>query len=342
MEIFPWQSELWGSLMSIRQRMPHALLLQGRAGTGKVQFASTLAQSLLCDTPTANGIACGACPSCGWFLQGNHPDFRLLEPEDAADSDAEDGGEQEGAKETKSRKKHRIAVHQVRALGDFFNLSTHRQGLRIVLLHPAESLNPASANALLKMLEEPPPATLFILVTHQPQLLLPTIRSRCNKVTMPPPSRQMAEQWLAAQGIQDCSQRLAYVGGSPLAAVSSDEETEARRQTLFGLLGQGGKLDPFAASALCSKDGMAEVIASLQKWGYDLLAAKLSRQVRYHVRLAASMQALAKSVDLAKLLGFQRALGEARGYAQHPLNAELQLESLLIQYIRMFPSQSRA
>lgn len=322
--------------MSMRQRMPHALLLQGRAGTGKAQFASFLAQSLLCDTRSVNDFACGICHSCGWFQQGNHPDFRLLETEDVVDGETDGNEGQESTKNTKSRKKGQIAVHQVRALGDFFGLSTHRQGLRIVLISPAESLNPAAANALLKMLEEPPPATLFILVSHQPQRLLPTIRSRCNKIVMRTPDKSMAEAWLTTQGVQDAAQRLAYAGGSPLAALVADEEMEGRRQTLFGLLSQGRKLDPIAVAALCSKDGMTDIILALQKWVYDLLRTKLVGDVRYHPLSVVSMQALAKSVDLSRLLGFQRALGEAQKLAQHPLNMELQLESLLIQYTRMF------
>lgn len=326
--------------MGMRQRMPHALLLQGRAGIGKTEFARALAQALLCDTPSTDGFACNSCQSCGWFLQGNHPDFRLLEPEDAAEGGSGagvgDDDERDTSRDIKPRKNNQITVHQVRALSDFFNLSTHRQGLRIILLHPAESLNPASANALLKMLEEPPPATLFVLVSSQPERLLPTIRSRCNKMTMLPPTRRLAEDWLASQGIQDFSQRLAYAGGSPLTAATGDEELELRRQQLIMFLEQGGRLDPLVAAAGCARDGVTEAVIALQKWGYDLLTMKLAGQVRYHQRLAASMQALAKSVDLGRLLDYQRLLGEARKLAQHPLNAELQLENLLIQYIRLF------
>jgi DNA polymerase-3 subunit delta' len=344
MGIYPWQSDIWRNFMSMRQRMPHALLLHGRAGTGKVEFAHAFAQALLCDTPTVDGFACGTCPSCGWFVQGNHPDFRLLEPEEApeggADTGAGEDSRAEPVKEAKSRKKSQIAVHQVRALGDFFGLSTHRQGYRIVLLHPAESLNPASANALLKMLEEPPPATLFLLVSHQPQRLLPTIRSRCSKMTMTLPDRNTAGNWLASQGVQDFPRQLAYAGGAPLTVTTSNGELDARRQALFGFLGQGRKLDPLAAAAACAKDGMLEVVVALQKWAYDLLALKLTGQIRYHAHLAVPMQELSKSVDLSSLLSFQRLLDEARRLAQHSLNVELQLEDLLIRYVRLFRPQS--
>jgi len=317
--------------------MPHALLLYGQPGIGKADFAREFAQSLLCDTPADHGFACGVCTSCSWFQQGGHPDFRLLEPaDDAADSVDANDREEGVSNDDKPKKKSHITVHQVRKLGDFLNLSTHRHGLHIVLLNPAESLNPSAANALLKMLEEPPPSTLFILVSHQPQRLLPTIHSRCNKISMPPPTRQAAEEWLATQGIQDISQRLAYVGGSPLAAFSSDKEMEDRSKTLFSMLMQGRKLDPLATAMACSKVGVMEFVSALQKWAYDLLALKLIGQARYHAHLGSSMQGLAISVDLAKLLDFQRVLGEARKHVQHPLNTELQMENLLIQYVRIY------
>lgn len=335
--IYNWQHKTWESIAGLRQRMPHALLLHGQPGIGKADFAREFAQSLMCDTPADHGFACGVCTSCRWFRQGSHPDFRLLEPaDDAADNLDENGREEGRSNEDKPKKKNHITVHQVRKLGDFLNLSTHRHGLHIVLLSPAESLNPSAASALLKMLEEPPPSTLFLLVTQQPQRLLPTIRSRCHKISMPPPTRQAAEEWLATQGIQDISQRLSYAGGSPLAAFLSDKEMEDRRETLHKMLMQGRKLDPLATTMACSKVGVTEFVSVLQKWAYDLLALKLIGQARYHVHPSSSMQGLAMSVDLAKLLGFQRALGEACKHVKHPLNAELQMENLLIQYVRIY------
>ena len=118
--------------------------------------------------------------------------------------------------------------------------------------------------------------------------------------------------------------------------LTSDEEMEDRRKTLLLMLMQGKKLDPLATAMACSKDGVVEFVSAIQKWVYDLLAIKLIGQARYHTHLGSSMQGLANSVDLAKLLDLQRVLSEARKHAQHPLNAELQMESLLIQYVRIY------
>lgn len=187
--IFPWQQAVWQQFKGMRSRLPHALLLYGCTGIGKYQFARALSQSLLCATPTADGHACGACQSCHWFQENAHPDFRLLTPEieGELDSDTE-------TTKKKSKKKTNIAISQVRDLNDFMHLSGHQaHGYRVVLVHPAETLNLASANALLKMLEEPTENVIFILVAHQIHQLLPTILSRCQKIAMPMPDATTAQ-----------------------------------------------------------------------------------------------------------------------------------------------------
>jgi DNA polymerase-3 subunit delta' len=333
MAIYSWQQELWQQIHAMRARMPHALLLQGRMGIGKLDFAETLAGALLCERQTADGHACGQCDSCNWYAQGNHPDVRIVEPEDGGAGD-----EEESAEVKPTRKSQIISVDQVRELAEFLGLSSHRSSMRIVLLHPAEALNAASANALLKMLEEPPPGVLFILVTHQPQRLLPTIRSRCNKIDMPFPERAQAESWLAQQGIAQAAERLAYVGGAPLLALQLEEGAEKRLADLHKELARGARMDPFVAASLSAKEGIPYTVEALQKWVHDLASVRLSGETRYHAQQAASLQALAKGVDLPRLLDFQRLLLEARRTAQHPLNAELQVESLMIQYTQLFPA----
>ena len=313
--------------------MPHALLLQGRMGIGKLDFAEALAGALLCEQPTTHGHACEQCDSCNWYAQGNHPDLRVVEPEESGSA-----GDDDSAEAKPTRKSQVISVDQVRELAEFLGLSSHRASVRIVLLHPAEALNAASANALLKMLEEPPPGVLFILVTHQPQRLLPTIRSRCNKIDMPFPERAQAESWLAEQGIAQSADRLAYVGGAPLLALRLEEGAEKRLADLHKELARGGRMDPFVAASLSAKEGIPYTVEALQKWVHDLASMCLAGNARYHAQQAASLQALAKGVDLPRLLDFKRLLLEARRSAQHPLNAELQVESLMIQYTQLFPA----
>ena len=335
MKKYPWQSDVWQRLHEARARLPHALLLHGRSGIGKFDFAQHLAKSLLCQSPKADGQACDACSSCSWFLQSNHPDYRLL----TAEQDASDEDDAAGTVK-KSAKKSQISVTQVRELSSFLGLSSHRAGgLRVVVIHPAETLNASSANALLKMLEEPPAGVVFILVSHQPQRLLPTIVSRCQKIDMPIPEITVALQWLKEMGLKDADQQLDYAGGSPLSALRDAEEGGQSFGDIIKLLLHGAKLDPFMAASLCAAQGMEAATGALQKWIYDLLAVRLTGEVRYHAQHMSALQALTKSVNLGLLLDFQRKLDEARKSAAHPLNNELQLESLLLQYTHIFSTR---
>src|SRR5206468_1148966 len=138
----------------------------------------------------------------------NHPDYRRVRPE-ALEDDAPAGeGDEAAAGDTDKKAKSKTAskdikIEQVRALSDFMNISTHRQGLRVVVLYPAEALNMPASNALLKTLEEPPPGTVFLLASNGLDRLLPTILSRCRKFALPMPDHAQALAWLQAQGVND-------------------------------------------------------------------------------------------------------------------------------------------
>jgi len=323
-----WQNSQWNSVMQRKNALPHALLLRGRAGIGKHDFALTLSRALVCQNTDGAKQACGACPACLWFTEGNHPDFRLITPED------DDGSEDTPKKKT--TKKSQISVVQIRQLFDYLSLSSHQvQGKRVILISPADALNVASANALLKMLEEPPANTLFLLVSSQPQRLLPTIISRCQALDMTMPSRVDALHWLNTQGVPNAEIALDYAGGAPLLALQIQERLETSNG-LIKQLAQGAKLDPFVSAPMFLSLGMEHALETLQKWVFDLLNYKLIQQFHYHAQQASALQALCKSVNLRVLLRFQQMLIEAKKTANHPLNNEMQLENMLLQYTHIF------
>ena len=331
--MYSWQKNQWQHIMQQRASLPHALLLRGRAGTGKQEFALDLAQTLLCSTNKLvnefNVRACGVCPSCVWFAEGNHPDFRLITPEDAENTE-------DAPVKKKATKKSQISVAQIRQLIDYLSLSSHQvKGARVILISPAETLNLASANALLKMLEEPPANTLFLLVTGQPQRLLATILSRCQAIDMPLPSKTEALAWLKTQAVKDAENVLDYAGGAPLLALQIAEEGETRFN-LVKNLSLGARLDPFACAPLFLSIGMERALEALQKWVFDLAAYQLTQVLHYHVQHTSALQVLCKSVNLKALLGFQDKLLDAKKTANHPLSNELQLENLLLQYTQIF------
>ncbi|MEN3294880.1 MAG: polymerase subunit delta [Burkholderiales bacterium] len=343
--LYPWQDAAWQQVMQLRGRLPHAILFHGMEGIGKTAFAEHLAQSFLCQAPGSDGHACGQCDACGWFSQYSHPDYRRVRPEILEEDGAGEGEEGsdagEGKKSAKSAKapSKEIKIDQIRALADFMNVSTHRQGLRIVTLYPAEALNTAAANALLKTLEEPPPNTLFLLASNSLDRLLPTILSRCRKFALPMPLQEEALAWLKQQNVKDADVWLAEQGGAPLAAHAA-AQTDTR-DTLDEFLGQLAK--PSVDGALKTADKLQktpvpELVSWLQRWLYDVFSLKLSGRIRYYPRYQKELAVLAGQADVAELLRALKAVGERRAIAEHPLAAKLFIEDMLLDYSNLFSS----
>lgn len=334
--LYPWQQDAWQQLQALRTRMPHAILFHGAQGIGKADFIERFAQALLCEDVRDDGHACGACASCGWFLQHNHPDYRRVRPEaledDLADEVDADGEPVKKAAKTKTPSKD-IKIEQIRALADFMNISTHRQGLRVVVLYPAEALNVPASNALLKTLEEPPPGTVFLLASNSLDRLLPTILSRCRKFAMPMPSHDQALAWLKAQGLNDADSWLREQGGAPLAALAQSE-AGGREETeqLLQVLAHPGVEGALKAADKLQKAPLAPLVASLQRWLYDLFACKMSGAIRYYPRHRRELEALAARIHVSRLMAAIKGANDRRAIAEHPLSPKLFLEEMLLDY----------
>lgn len=321
--IHPWNLDLFRQLSSNRERMPHALLLHGPAGVGKLDLGLALAQWVLCESPGPAG-ACGVCDACNWFLHGNHPDYRFLEPKEEETD--------ESGKVTRKASKE-IKVEQVREITDFLNLSAHRGGWRTAVIHPAEYMNAAAANALLKTLEEPPAYVLLILVSHQPARLLPTVRSRCRKVVIGLPAASLALDWMQQAELTQPQALLAEAGGAPLAAIAfAEPERMQRRDAFLEQLSRPDQLD-VCALAESHKLQIAEVSGWLLRWVHDALSQRLAGISRYFPMYVESITRLGAQADLAGLLALERELTASVRWLRHPLNAALLLESWLIRYV---------
>lgn len=327
---FPWQKELWNRLTGMHERLPHALLLHGRPGIGKLHLALVLAQSLLCENRTKEALACGNCPACAWFATGNHPDFRLLQPEALAPAqdEAETG---EGGEETKKKASRQIKIEQIRALSDFLNVGSHRNGYRVIVIHPAESMNPGAANALLKSLEEPSAGVAFLLVSHQPSRLLATVRSRCHALALSLPPRDLSLRWLQEQGSKATPAALAFAGDAPLeAAAFADEDAETRRR-LYDLLSEP-RTSALSLADFCQRLQPGPVVNWMLKWTYDLVATSSSGKVRYNIDRKSDLVLLARNMPILKLLRFYSILSSMQAISEHPLNARLFFDDLFLAY----------
>lgn len=313
--LYPWQKSIWEKLQAQGERLHHALLVHGPAGIGKLALAEQFTQFLLCESASGTPRPCGVCDGCRWFLAGSHPDLRRLEPESlarrvAADEDGDAPvapAAQKGAKPSQE-----IKVDQVRALDGFLNLRSHRGRRRIVLVHPAEAMNPNAANALLKALEEPQPGAHFILVSHRPARLLPTIRSRCAAVPVMLPEPALAKAWLREQGGPEAEAWLTFTGGAPLRALGYAGEAGGPVSRMRKALEAGDLEAMQAAGGREELEALAEV---LQRRAFDVAMRSLGGRERYGLgRLSRRPGAWLK---------YARELGRCRALARHPLNPRL-------------------
>lgn len=241
------------------RRLHHAWLLAGPKGVGKASFARTAATRMLSEaagpafdlpgleTPPEHPIArlIGA---------GSHPDFRWLERLE---------------KEKGEGIARNISVKQVRELGEFLNLTPSLSPWRAIVIDSVDDLEASAANALLKMLEEPPANTLLFLVSHAPGRLLPTIRSRCRRLDFAKlgddAMTSLLSHSLPETNLSDIERLVEFGNGSPgkalaiaeldlapleseaLAILRQGDPDNARRSRLASALGAKAAAERYAA-----------------------------------------------------------------------------------------------
>lgn len=298
----------------------HALLVQAAAGHGALEFGLLLAQAMLCETSTSMPLPCNQCGSCKLVHAHLHPDLFVLLPEDLR---RKTGwllsGEKGDADEAKRKPSRQIRIDEVRGLIDWSQKTSARGRGKVALLHPADAMNIQAASALLKTLEEPPQGTRLLLTTADPNWLLPTVRSRCQHVTLPAPAAEEAQAWLAGQGVDRPDVLLAACNGRPLDALALAQA---------GMTAQAwAELPHMVARGL--PGGLAgwptpQALDALQKICHDAMAHAVGGRVAYFpessVPAGASLQALVNWN--AELLRVAR-------HAEHPWNDGLLLEALL-------------
>ncbi len=254
-------------------KLPHAYLFYGAEGLGRFKTALTLAQALMCEQ--GKGDACGACSACRRVGGEGHPDVIVVRPES-----------RKGAKEwVVDPELGTIRIEQVREFQRWIAVRAFEGGWKVGIFEGADRMNPAASNALLKTLEEPPPASLLILISPTRSRLLPTIVSRCQPVHFVPLPRETLEAFLAEQN-DSPEEVLALVsalsGGRPGKAVRMDLQwvTGVRREWIdrlhaFLISGPGGGLVDFAED-LYRSDCLLDVLDLFEGWYRDVLVFRVS------------------------------------------------------------------
>lgn len=322
----PW---LAGPLQTaLARQRGHATLVHATPGLGALEFVLVLAQSLLCEAPSAAAVgsaqdgrlACGVCGSCRLVQAGLHPDLFVLLPEIQR---RETGwlieGDKAEGEELKRKPSKQIRIAEVRLLIDWTHRTSARGRGKVIVLHPADRLNDDSASALLKTLEEPAQGTRLLLTTADPNRLLPTVRSRCQSTILPVPAAAEAAAWLAGQGVAEPAVLLAACNGRPMDALAlarAGVDAAAWRGLPQALA--RGRADALAGWS------PPLLVDALQKLCHDALARAVGGAVRYF-----PADAWGPPPRLEAVLGFATTLARVARHAEHPWSEPLLFEALL-------------
>jgi DNA polymerase III subunit delta' len=324
-----WLDEPLARGLSMRA---HALLIHAPGALGQFDVAMALAQAWLCETP-ADGPSvrhCGHCTACRLMAGHSHPDFHLLLPEAlrAALGWNTNEGEtsEDGEGKSKAKPSREIRIDALRKAIDWSQRTSARGRAKVLVIHPAEAMNHVTANALLKTLEEPPGRLRLLLTAADPEGLLPTVRSRCQRLAIATPSTAEASAWLAGQGVADADVLLAAAGGQAQAARALHEE---------GISGAAWSQVPDAArrghAATLGAWPVPRVVEALHKLCHDLMSLHAGGMPRFYSATALAPAARPALPPLAALSGWQKELLQAARHDEHPWHAPLRVEALVVQ-----------
>ena len=325
-------------LLKEHQHPHHALLIQGREGLGLPYLAKAFARVLMCENPVYLGKvlnrACGQCASCHLMASENHPDFLYISPETQEVSISES----ESVPDKVAVAATQIKVQAVRALIESLTVTSHRNVRRIIVLDPAEALNAIAANALLKVLEEPPQNVVFLLLSARPGRLLPTIRSRCRVFIVSSDTMQeKALAWLEEQNIPDAVGWLEASQGAPLAARQLALEFDS-----LGIRARSNAwLTADLQQVLATAQGLKRPdLKAWLFWWYRFITdcLRVSQEVKpvfFKHDMLALRNLACKQTQFVWMRYLNLVEAQLRS-AEHPLSAPLVTDTLLVQYCEMF------
>ena len=311
----------------------HALLIHGPAGAGHLEFSLLLAQAALCEHPDSpqTGRPCGRCASCHLVATRVHPDLLLVLPDALRVKLGWVGDDDSKLLKADAKPSRDLRVEQVRQAIAWSQQTSGRGRCKVVVVHPADALNGPAANALLKTLEEPPGALRLLLTSADPERLLPTLRSCCQRLPLALPPVPQAEAWLRAQGLAEPAALLALAGGSPLEAL--DWAREGLSPAVLAELPR--RVARGDASPLVGRT-IPRVVDLLLKLSHDAQVLAVGGAPRF---FAAAH--LPGGADLAALRAWQQALLRTARHDDHPWNAGLLIESLVTQALAVWPAPAR-
>jgi DNA polymerase-3 subunit delta' len=314
----------------LRDQVHHAYLLAGPAGVGKELLARVFALAANCEAEPAEARPCGVCGHCKAIARGNFPDVMWLMPQTGliargllSRADLENAPSKE------------IRVDDVRALAKRLSFAALRGRRKIALVLPADAMNERAQNTLLKTLEEPPQATTFLLVSENPDALLPTIRSRCARVQLGPVPEELIVQRLLRDGVAEpeARERAARAQGSLSRALAEQGERRPLLEEVERALQAPDERDALDLAELHSERGAAlQAALSVQAWLRDVLLAQSGapEQALELRELRALALEIAGRCPPPSLLAQARLCSEVIEALEQNGNGRLQLERLFL------------
>ncbi|HEX4383213.1 MAG TPA: DNA polymerase III subunit delta' [Myxococcales bacterium] len=256
----------------LRDHVHHAYLLAGPDGTGKELIARTFARAANCEVADPAARPCEQCDHCKAIERGNFPDVQLVMSQ--ADLISRGLASKADLEGTASKE---IRVDEIRGLARRLSLAALRGRRKIALVLPADAMNERAQNTLLKTLEEPPSATTFLLVSANPDALLPTIRSRCARVQLGPVPEHFLAERLVRDGVPaaEAAQRAARAQGSFSRALAEEGERNELLQDVEKALAASDERAALDLAESYGERGAALAVAlGVQAWTRDLLVAQ--------------------------------------------------------------------
>lgn len=309
--------------------IPHALLFTGIEGIGKQTSAIAFAMASNCTDliiddkhkrSSASG-PCGKCRSCKKILSGNHPDIILIKPSGSF-----------------------IKVDQIRNLCSSLAMKPYEARLRVILIPDAQAMNPEASNALLKVLEEPPDRTLFILTALQLSDLLPTIVSRCQHIRFNPISPKNLEVFLAEKHGLDSHGAMiiaAMANGSISKALSMSRTNWIKRRnwliTEVESLSSGttGSILAFAEMLSQKKEILSDSLEIINTWFRDLILFRYYPEKIINKDLIDQIQSISQKVTISSLLSKIKAVESAQKDILANTNSRLTIEVLIMRLAKV-------
>lgn len=320
-QIYPWQQQVWNSLSSRFPQLGHGLLFYGKKGCGKQQFTQQFLAWILCQNRQAQQLACGMCGSCQWLKADTHPNYVHISTD-----------------EDNKKPNAKIKIEKIRDLLPFVQQTV--DGWRVIVIEPAESLNIASANALLKTLEEPGDRVVIILVAEHYLKLPATIRSRLQHFALDRISPEQAEGYLNQHlPDTDAMQKELLMNLSnhmPLQAIELLQRPWLDKRALFlqdwiKLVQQ--KNMPLAMANKWSKELLfADFIQMFEYLLADVIASKMQQQIK---NIDLDFTLLAEQYSLEQVFNMYSDLQQSKRMLEQNVQSNLILDQLCIQLMNI-------